>query len=85
MNPIKKNEMNYSVRYCKECEKLKMKVSLQEGNVPFPGMKAEYGHKMLVRRAVGEKSHKNETLITQIGNYAYYKRDKIRGTAFLPG
>ncbi|MCK4966643.1 hypothetical protein KAS50_06410, partial [bacterium] len=40
---------------------------------------------MLVRRTVGEKPHKNETLITRIGNYAYYNHlsyDPITSTAF---
>lgn len=57
----------------KACETNKMGVFLQEGNVPFPDMKEAYGHKMLVRRPVNEPQHKNETLITRVGDFAYYQ------------
>jgi len=65
------NQMIHEV--LKTCEILDMKVFLQEGNVPFPEMKKEYGLKMLVRRRADEKLHENETLISRVGEYSYYE------------
>ncbi len=59
-------------RTLEECEFLKMKVFLQEGNVPFPDQKPEHGHKMLVRRPASSQPREQETLIAKAGNYAYY-------------
>ncbi len=77
------NEVTHEV--LKACEALDMKVFLQEGNVPFPGMKEEYGQKMLVRRPLNEPAYRNETLMKRIGKYAYYRHvafDPVRTTAF---
>ena len=83
--PYQKEWNDIMQEVLKTCESLKMKVFLQEGNVPFPAMKKEYGHKMLVRRPVNETPPESETLILKKGEYAYYLHlayDPVRTTAF---
>jgi len=72
------NQMLHEV--LKTCVGLDMKVFLQEGNVPFPEMKKEYGLKMLVRRKINDSPHENETLISQMGEYAYYEHLSFRSS-----
>ena len=78
---VKWNEITQEV--LKECGNLQMKVFLQEADknaagysVPtkIPGMKDAYRHKLLVRRRINETPDKNESLISRIGDYSYYRR-----------
>lgn len=78
------NEMLHAV--LKACEKINMKVFLQENNVPFPEVKSEYGLKMLVKRPAGDKILENERLIYREGNDTYNEHlaplSSERSTAF---